>query len=47
VPDAVLKESDNVFLDNVSLRDIEDATGLKTVVTDGTPQGFIDTIGEF
>ncbi len=47
VPDVVLKEGDNVFLDDVSLRDIEDATGLKTAVTDGTPQGFIDTISEF
>ncbi len=47
VPDVVLREGDNVLLDNVSLRDIEDATGLKTVVTDGTPQGFIDTICEF
>ena len=47
VPDVVLKEGDNMFLDNVSLRDIEDATGLKTVVTDGTPQGFIDTICKF
>jgi len=47
VPDVVLKEGDNVFLDNVSLRDIEDATGLKTVVTDGTPQGLIDTLCEF
>ena len=47
VPDVVLKEGDNVFLDNVSLRDIEDATGLKTVVTDSTPQGFIDTLCEF
>jgi putative radical SAM enzyme (TIGR03279 family) len=47
VPDVVLKEGEKVFLDNVSLRDIEDATGLKTVLTDGTPQGFIDTIGEF
>ena len=47
VPEVVLKEGDNVFLDNVSLREIEDATGLKTVVTDGTPQGFIDTLCEF
>jgi putative radical SAM enzyme (TIGR03279 family) len=47
VPDVVLKEGDNVFLDNVSLRDIEEASGLKTVVTDSTPQGFIDTICEF
>ena len=47
VPDVVLKEGDNVFLDNVSLREIEDATGLKTVVTDSTPQGFVDTLCEF
>jgi putative radical SAM enzyme (TIGR03279 family) len=47
VPDVVLKEGDNVLLDNVSLRDIEDATGLKTLVTDCTPQGFIDTLCEF
>lgn len=47
VPNVVLKEGDDVFLDNVSLRDIEDATGLKTVVTDSTPQGFVDTICEF
>lgn len=44
VPDVVLREGDTVFLDDLSLKDIEDATGLKTVVTDGTPQGFIDTI---
>jgi putative radical SAM enzyme (TIGR03279 family) len=44
VPDVVLKEGDRMFLDDVSLRDIEDATGLQTVVTDGTPQGFIDAI---
>jgi putative radical SAM enzyme (TIGR03279 family) len=44
MPDVVLKEGDNVFLDNVSVRDIEEASGLKTVVTDSTPQGFIDTL---
>ncbi len=47
VPDVVLKEGDNVFLDDVSLRDIEEATGLKAAVTDGTPQGLIDTICKF
>jgi putative radical SAM enzyme (TIGR03279 family) len=47
VPGVVLKEGDNVFLDDVSLNDIEEATGLKTVITDGTPQGFIDTICAF
>ncbi len=44
VPDVVLKEGESLFLDDVSVGDIEDATGLRAVVTDGTPQGFIDTI---
>jgi putative radical SAM enzyme (TIGR03279 family) len=43
-PNNVLKEDEDVFLDNVSLKDIEEAIGLKTVRTDGTPQGLIDTI---
>lgn len=44
VPDVVLREGDTLFLDNVSLQDLEEATGLRVVVTDGTPQGFIETI---
>ena len=44
IPDVVLREGDTVFLDNVSLQDLEEATGLKVVTTDGTPQGFIDTL---
>ncbi|MDP2158770.1 MAG: DUF512 domain-containing protein, partial [Nitrospirota bacterium] len=44
VPDVVLREGDTLFLDNVSLQELEEATGLKVVTTDGTPQGFIDTI---
>jgi len=36
VPDVVLKEGEMCFLDDVSLTDIEEATGLQTVVTDGT-----------
>ncbi|MEW6107597.1 MAG: DUF512 domain-containing protein [Nitrospirota bacterium] len=47
VPKDVLKEDENIFLDNVSLEDIEDTTGLKTVITDGTPQGLLDTIACF
>lgn len=46
VPDVVLRDGDTLFLDNVSLQDLEDATGLKVVTTDGTPQGFIDTLAE-
>jgi len=44
VPDVVLKEDEDILLDNVSLKDIEEATGLKVVKTDGTPQGLVDTI---
>lgn len=44
VPDVVLKEDEDILLDNVSLKDIEEATGIKTVKTDGTPQGLIDTM---
>jgi hypothetical protein len=32
------------LLDNVSIPDIEEATGLNVMVTDGTPQGLVDTI---
>lgn len=44
VPDVVLREGDTLFLDNVSLQDLGEATGLRVVTTDGTPQGFIDTL---
>ena len=46
VPDVVLREGDTLFLDNVSLRDLEEATGLKVITTDSTPQGLIDTLAE-
>ena len=46
VPDVVLREGDTLFLDNVSLSDLEDATGLKVITTDGTPQGFIETLAD-
>lgn len=44
VPDVVLKEDEDIFLDNVSLKDVEEATGLRAVRTEATPQGLIDTI---
>jgi putative radical SAM enzyme (TIGR03279 family) len=44
VPDVVLREGDTLLLDNVSLADLEYATGLKVITTDCTPQGLIDTI---
>ncbi|HSB30101.1 MAG TPA: DUF512 domain-containing protein [Candidatus Sulfobium mesophilum] len=45
VPDVALKEDEDIFLDNVSLKDVEEATGLKTIRTEATPQGFIEAIG--
>jgi NifB/MoaA-like Fe-S oxidoreductase len=44
VPDAALKEDEDLFLDNVSLEDLAEATGLKPVRTESTPQGIIDAI---
>ncbi len=45
VPDVALKECEDIFLDNVSLKDVEEATGLKAVRTEATPQGLIEAIG--
>jgi len=47
VPDVALKEDEDLFLDNVSLKDVEEATGLKTVRAESTPQGIIDAIEAF
>jgi len=44
IPEVVLREGDSLLLDNVSIPDIEEATGLNVMVTDGTPQGLVDTI---
>ncbi len=44
VPDVLLREGDTLFLDNVSVQDLEEATGLKVVVTESSPQGLIDTL---
>ncbi len=44
VPDVVLKEDEDIFLDDVSLKDVEEATGLRAIRTEATAQGLIDTI---
>jgi putative radical SAM enzyme (TIGR03279 family) len=44
VPDVALKEDEDIFLDNVSLKDVEEATGLKAVRIESTPQGIVDAI---
>jgi putative radical SAM enzyme (TIGR03279 family) len=44
VPDVALKEDEDLFLDDVSLSDIESATGLVVVRAEATPQGLIDAV---
>jgi len=34
-----LKEDEDIFLDDVTLKDIEGATGLRVIRTEATPQG--------
>jgi putative radical SAM enzyme (TIGR03279 family) len=47
VPDVMLREDEDVFLDDVSLGDVEEATGLRVIRTEATPQGLIDEIARF
>jgi len=44
VPETALKEEEDILLDNVTLKDIGDATGLHAVRTGATPQGLVDTL---
>jgi len=41
VPDTVLREGEDVFLDDISKRDIERALGIKVKVIESTPEGII------
>lgn len=44
IPDVVMKEEDEVFLDDVSRQDIEDVLGVKAVIVESTPKGIVDAI---
>jgi putative radical SAM enzyme (TIGR03279 family) len=44
VPDVTLMEESDLFLDNVSLKDLEEATGMRVIRMESTPQGVIDAI---
>jgi putative radical SAM enzyme (TIGR03279 family) len=44
VPDVVMKDGDEVFLDDVSLRDLEDLFGATTVLIPSTPKGMLDAL---
>lgn len=40
IPDVVMKEGDEIFLDDVSRKDVEDVLGLRAVIIESTPQGL-------
>jgi len=44
VPDVVMKEGDQVFLDNVTLHDLEDILGIKAVAIPSSPKGLVDAV---
>jgi putative radical SAM enzyme (TIGR03279 family) len=44
IPDVVMREGDALFLDDVSLGDLEDLLGTKTVLIPATPKGIVDAV---
>ncbi len=44
IPDVVMKEGDKVFLDDVSIQDIEDVLDIRTAVIESTPKGLVDAV---
>jgi putative radical SAM enzyme (TIGR03279 family) len=47
IPDVVMKEGDELFLDDVSRRDVEEILGVKSVIIESTPAGLVDSIMKF
>jgi putative radical SAM enzyme (TIGR03279 family) len=44
IPDVVMREGDEVFLDDVSRQDVEDFLGIKAVLIDSSPDGLMNAI---
>jgi len=44
IPDVVMRERHDVFLDDVSRQDIEDLLGARTVIIESTPKGLAESI---
>ncbi len=44
IPDVVLGDGNEVFLDDVSKQDVEDFLGIKTVLIDSSPDGLVNAI---
>lgn len=47
IPDVVMRETDEVFLDDVSKKDVEDVLGIKAVIVESTPKGIVNAISQF
>jgi NifB/MoaA-like Fe-S oxidoreductase len=44
VPDVVMREGDQVFLDNVTLQDLEEILEIEAVLIESTPKGLVDAL---
>ncbi len=44
VPDVVLKDDEDIFLDDTSVHDLENELGLTTVIVDSSPRGFVTAV---
>jgi putative radical SAM enzyme (TIGR03279 family) len=44
IPDVVMKDGHEVFLDDVSRQDVQDLLGIKVVIIESTPKGLVDAI---
>ncbi|MCX7913372.1 MAG: DUF512 domain-containing protein [Thermodesulfovibrionales bacterium] len=44
IPDVMVKENENIFLDNVSKQDIEKALGIPAFIIKSTPDGLVEAI---
>ncbi|MDI6801076.1 MAG: DUF512 domain-containing protein [Thermodesulfovibrionales bacterium] len=44
IPDVVMREGDEVFLDDVSRHDVEDVLGVKAKIIESTPRGLLDAM---
>ncbi len=47
IPDVMLKEGENIFLDNVSVEEIERVLGIRTLIIPSTPLGLVNALKFF
>jgi len=43
-PVLVMRQEEDVFLDDVATQDIEDLLGVRTVIIESTPKGLVEAI---